>query len=949
MARTRVLTLVLLTSLGVVGVPFRAPVQAKSPATVLRDVSVEPGVVRTSAFQGAWLQRRVMTFPIKANLVGASFRSAATDEQLEELVLEARFRTATGWLPWERLTIEPDEAPDEVEARAGSQRVFTGPTWVGTADAAEVRYASPPGGATIEDLRFHLVNTLGNASDPGVFDRVVGAVSSFFQGSKAHAMTTQPPIITRAQWGADESIRECCPRYATSVEMAFVHHTVGPNSYSKSESPALVRGVYAYHVKNRGWSDIGYNFLVDRYGQVFEGRYGGMAEPVIGAHVKGFNTKSTGISLMGTFTTSSPTAAMVASLKNLLAWKLDVHNVPPIGTVVMTSGGSDLYPIGTKKTFKRISGHRDGQQTSCPGWQTYKLLPSIRTAVSKIGLSKLYLPRTNSTILRRDGDGVNEYVRVEGDFTTTINWTVTFRDAEGVSILKTFTGKGTKATAYWDGYQSDGKPARSGPIAFVIEGFDDLGRLVRPGKRSFFLVTNHPDGTVLKSPTKSVYIEEGKARPIPSAAVRDSWFRAPELVAATNAAIDAYPTGDTMTVREGAIFSNAGTYYMFSDGKLREFETPQVYADLHYTAASALPISDADLAGLPKGMKIDDALRHPAGAAVRTSDGITWTVGGASRSTHPSLAVRRSWYRDAEVVDANAGDIALLPGALWTYRGGAMLEPPDGTHWLYADGVRRGIETGLFEAMGYKDAASIPIPSGELSAIPDLIFGHYPPVGLPVVGDWNDDDDETPGAVRGNKWYLHDDADGTADHIFGYGLPGDRPVVGDWDGDGVTTPGIIRGNQWFLNNGFDGSADIVFAYGSAGDRVVIGDWDGDGTQTPGIVRGNVWYLNNDFDPYSDVAPLAYGSPSDLVVAGDWNGDGTDTPGIVRGNVWYLNDDFDQFSDVTPFAFGSPTDTFVAGDWDGDGETTPGVVRIWTWLLRNTNTAGVADESFIDLG
>ena len=515
--------------------------------------------------------------------------------------------------------------------------------------------------------------------------------------------------------------------------------------------------------------------------------------------------------------------------------------------------------------------------------------------------------------------------------------------------MKKFSGRGTRATVYWDGIQSDGKPARSGPIAFLIEGFDDQGRLVRTGKGSFFLVTNHPDGTVLRSSTRSVFLEEGRARPIPSAAVLHSWFRSAEQVAATNQAIDTYPVGGPMTVREGTILSNSSRYYMFSDGKLREFESAQIYAGLGYTAASAVPAATADIAALPSGTKITETLRHPAGAVVRSSDGVTWTVGAATRSKHPTLTVRRSWYRDAEIVAAKSGDIALVVGAPLTYRNGVMLEPPDGSHWLYAGGVRRGIESGLFEAMGYKDAASVAISKNEIASIPDLRFGHYPAVGIPMVGDWNDDDDETPGAVRGNKWYLHDDADGTADRIFGYGLPSDRPVAGDWNGDGVTTPGIVRDNQWLLNNNFDGSADVVFSYGSAGDRLVVGDWDGNGSQTPGLVRGNTWYLNNDFDGDHDVTAFAYGSPSDLPVAGDWDGNGTDTPGIVRGNKWYLNDNFDPYSDVAPFAFGSSTDTFVVGDWDGDGDSTPGAVRVWTWLLRNANTSGTADQTFIDLG
>jgi hypothetical protein len=487
MVRVRVLSLALLLALGVVGIPGSTSAAARTPETIQREVVVERGTVAAAASTGVWFQRRFAKLPINANLVAASFSSSSADEQLEELILEARFRGTDGWSGWERLTIEPDEAPDRAEEQAASDRVFAGPIWVGTADSAELRYASPPGGATVENLRLHLVNTLGNASNPNLFQKIVGSVSSFFQGSKAHAMTTTPDIITRAEWGADESIRECCPRYAPAVNMAFVHHTAGTNSYAKSESKAIVRSVYAFHVKNRGWSDIGYNFLVDKYGQVFEGRYGGMTLPVIGAHVKGFNTGSTGISLMGTFTSSSPTSSMVSALKNLLAWKLDVHHVPPTGTVVMTSGGSDLYPVGTKKTFNRISGHKDGQQTSCPGSKAYNLLPSIRTAVSTIGLPKLYLPKTNTSTLTPDGDGVNDTVTLTGTFTTTVSWTAQFRTEAG-TVLKTATGTGTSLSVPWNGRGGDGNIAPPGKIVWSIAGANAAGAPVRPASGSFSLV-----------------------------------------------------------------------------------------------------------------------------------------------------------------------------------------------------------------------------------------------------------------------------------------------------------------------------------------------------------------------------------------------------------------------------------------------------------------------------
>ena len=185
----------------------------------------------------------------------------------------------------------------------------------------------------------------------------------------ATAATARPRIISRAAWGANESIRRADPDYSDTVKAAFVHHTVQSNSYSPSESAALIRSDYLYHVRTRGWNDIGYNFLVDRYGRVFEGRYGGVTRAVLGAHAGGFNTNSTGVALLGTFTSARPTAPMLAALHRLLAWKLDLTHVDPRGhTVLRSAGGANTrYPAGRRVVVNTILGHRSTSYTTCPG------------------------------------------------------------------------------------------------------------------------------------------------------------------------------------------------------------------------------------------------------------------------------------------------------------------------------------------------------------------------------------------------------------------------------------------------------------------------------------------------------------------------------------------------------------------------------------------------------
>ena len=179
-----------------------------------------------------------------------------------------------------------------------------------------------------------------------------------------------PRIFSRADWGANEALRRCGPDYASDVYMGIVHHTVNPNGYSPAETPGIIRGIYAFHTQGNGWCDIGYNFLIDRYGSVYEGRAGGITNPVIGAHAAPFNTGSFGAAIIGDFSFTGPTGASVASLINLFQWKLSVHGVNPYGGVFINGGWYDP-----------IVGHRDVNQTSCPGQGLYGQLGAIRAAI----------------------------------------------------------------------------------------------------------------------------------------------------------------------------------------------------------------------------------------------------------------------------------------------------------------------------------------------------------------------------------------------------------------------------------------------------------------------------------------------------------------------------------------------------------------------------------------
>ena len=187
-----------------------------------------------------------------------------------------------------------------------------------------------------------------------------------------------PKIIPRSGWSANEKIVREAPRYAPVLRFAIVHHTAGASSYGPEESAAIVKGIELYHVKGNGWDDIGYNFLVDRYGQVFEGRRGGITRNVIGAHAEGFNTGSTGIAVIGTYSGQRPAREAEDALGKLLAWRLDVGHVDPASSAMITSGGNAKLRPGAGAYLRAISGHRDAGFTACPGNALYARLGQLR-------------------------------------------------------------------------------------------------------------------------------------------------------------------------------------------------------------------------------------------------------------------------------------------------------------------------------------------------------------------------------------------------------------------------------------------------------------------------------------------------------------------------------------------------------------------------------------------
>ncbi|MEV0296594.1 N-acetylmuramoyl-L-alanine amidase [Nocardia sp. NPDC050710] len=189
-----------------------------------------------------------------------------------------------------------------------------------------------------------------------------------------------PNVISRAQWGADESIRCDEPTYDDQLGGVTVHHTAGRNDYSKSESAGIVRAIYTYHAQTLGWCDIGYNALVDKYGQIFEGRQGGLDRPVQGAHAGGFNENTAGVAFMGNHVSETPSDAAVNAVGKFIGWRTRVAGLDPKGHTTMWSEGTEFTPYAQGESVRLpiVFAHRDVGNTSCPGDAAYDLMDRIR-------------------------------------------------------------------------------------------------------------------------------------------------------------------------------------------------------------------------------------------------------------------------------------------------------------------------------------------------------------------------------------------------------------------------------------------------------------------------------------------------------------------------------------------------------------------------------------------
>ncbi|GAA1720881.1 hypothetical protein GCM10009809_15660 [Isoptericola hypogeus] len=315
-------------------------------------------VARTTLRAGAKSDTRTATADVTGfGTVGVTWESAADTGDLTVQVRTSE--DGRTWSPWE--TVETEVGPHGTVDG-------TAPLVVGEVARVAARVTGP-GVARIDGLTLAVVDPGESIADDDV-PAPAEAVSPH-GASVATAVTppTAPAINSRAAWGADESLATWEPEQG-QIRAAAIHHTAHSdtaNAYAAADVPAILRGIYAYHAKTLGWGDIGYNFLVDRYGRVWEGRKGGITKQTIAAHARGYNTNSTGISVLGNFDTGTVPDAAVDAVVRLAAWKLALHGVDADATTVIGDA-----------TLPTIFGHRDVAATACPGASLYQRLGEIR-------------------------------------------------------------------------------------------------------------------------------------------------------------------------------------------------------------------------------------------------------------------------------------------------------------------------------------------------------------------------------------------------------------------------------------------------------------------------------------------------------------------------------------------------------------------------------------------
>ncbi|KQZ75239.1 FG-GAP-like repeat-containing protein [Nocardioides sp. Root151] len=441
-------------------------------------------------------------------------------EQVDEdqIAVSVRTRTDGVWSAWIPIDYHDDHAPEASSPEATKERPGTDAMLVGEVDEVQARAVLADGVSAPADMKLAVIapgtgtteveqpaidtaklgqgeseaSEPGNGGDGAEFDSSEGKLAM-----QATTYTRKPKIYSRAQWGANERMRDASSLRYYEVHAGFVHHTVNANNYTREQVPGIIRSIYAYHTQSRGWSDVGYNFLVDKFGRIWEGRYGGVDRPVVGAHTLGYNDYSFAMSAIGNFDIARPPAVMIDAYARLFAWKLSLHGI---------DASSTSQRVGSS-TFKAINGHRDAGSTACPGRYLYAQIPAIRTKAAQYQadwsgrnlVTNVVSTAYPDILLRRASDKVGfalptqGYLRWKAAVTSSTGWSrydavVATPDVTGDGLSDVIVRNGTtRVTSIRPGDGKGGFGAATGSMSTVgsMDQITAVGDVHRNGFNDF--------------------------------------------------------------------------------------------------------------------------------------------------------------------------------------------------------------------------------------------------------------------------------------------------------------------------------------------------------------------------------------------------------------------------------------------------------------------------------
>ena len=485
-----------------------------TPPVTVNELPVTPKVKAVSSSTGKVTTTLLPTQSVKPfTLVGLTWTGLVS----KGTEFRVRVRESGQWSAWFKLEFGEYQSVVENDGEGTKSRVGSDPLLTGLADGVEVIMENTSG-VTPTDLKVTLINSQVTNQDRNIAAQSleeptnnIGFQARSLNSSAEAAVSPQgavvprPRIVSREEWGADETWREANPRMGTKVIAGIVHHTASTNNYTADQAPAQMRNLYAYFTKSLKYSDMGYNFLVDKFGTIYEGRDGcavkdaltcdGPAMPSRGAHTAGFNQDTFGVSVIGNYDVLAPEnpEAIVKSVSELVAWKIAPYGLDPNGTAKILSTdktGSSKYKYGEYAVTKVITAHRDVGNTACPGRYLYPYMDEIRTRATKIlipVIRDLSVKPSNLDLVS------SENVNVKVTVPATANWSIeVVNEATGlmvdaVSGVQTTTGP---VDYVWNRTDQSGKPVPSGRYYVLVKATHKSMDL--PKVRRFVTIASPP-------------------------------------------------------------------------------------------------------------------------------------------------------------------------------------------------------------------------------------------------------------------------------------------------------------------------------------------------------------------------------------------------------------------------------------------------------------------------